>query len=261
MPTTIRCELKGKVAQVVLNRPSSRNAMNPEMVQELTRAFTELGAASDVQVIVLSGEGSTFCAGADLNAMRTAAEGPAERNIEDAERLAALFKALDAIPMVVVAAVKGAAFGGGIGLIACADSVLAEEGTVFAFSEVRLGLMPSIISPYVVRKIGFSAIQEMFLSGERFDASRAKELGLVHRIVPFGGLDAALHEKVEAFLAGAPEAQAEIKKLVRLVNGRQASDAAEETAQWLARRRASPEAREGILAFLEKRKPRWPSES
>jgi methylglutaconyl-CoA hydratase len=248
---------EGPVARAVLARPEARNALDGAMVRELRETIGTLSVQDDVRVIVLSGRGAVFCAGADLEWMQRVAGFTREENLADARDLLDLFEAIDLSPKAVVAAVQGAALGGGAGLLAVADVVVAAEGAQIGFTEARLGLVPAVISPYVLRKIGLASARELFLTGERFTASRAASLGLVHRVVPLAELDAAVDERVGELLQAAPGAIAAAKALLRGVGGRPVESVAELVCQVLADRRASAEAREGVLAFLEKRKPGW----
>jgi methylglutaconyl-CoA hydratase len=247
--------LDGPVAHVVLDRPEVRNAFDGAMVRELRDAVGAASARDDVRVIVLAGRGSVFCAGADLDWMRTVAGFTREENLADARALFDLYETIDRSPKAVVAAVQGAALGGGAGLVAVADVAVAEEGAQFGFTEVRLGLVPAVISPFVVRKVGLSAVRELFLTGERFSAARAAAIGLVHRIVPLGGLDAAVDERVGELRKAAPGALAAAKALVRAVAGRTPEAVRDLACETIAERRASPEAQEGLRAFLQKRGP------
>jgi methylglutaconyl-CoA hydratase len=249
--------LDGPVAHVVLDRPQARNALDGAMVRELRDAFGAVSARDDVRVIVLAGRGSVFCAGADLEWMRKAAGFTPEESLADARALFDLFETIDRSPKAVVVAVQGAALGGGVGLVAVADIAVAEEKAQLGFTEARLGLVPAVISPYVVRKIGLAAARELFLTGERFTAKRAAALGLVHRVVPPDELDAAVDERVGELLRAAPGAVAAAKALLRAVAGRPVESVSEIVCQALADRRASAEAQDGVLAFLEKRKPGW----
>ncbi len=201
----------GPVATIALARPEARNALNAALIGEITRCFEELAGDEGVRVVVLTGEGSSFCAGADIAYMRDAAGFSYDENLKDARRLADMFLALDDLPKPTVAKVRGAAIGGGVGLVAAADVAVAEAGTRFAFSEVRLGIAPATIAPFVVRKIGYSQARALFLTGERFDVHRARELGLVHEVVPEADLDAAVEKVVRQLLQGGPAAQAAIK--------------------------------------------------
>jgi methylglutaconyl-CoA hydratase len=250
------------VATVALARPDARNALNAELIGEIRRCMEELAEDGDVRVVVLTGEGDFFCAGADIGYMRDTAEFSYEENLEDARSLAAMFGAVEECPKPVVARIKGAAIGGGVGLVAAADVAVAEEGTVFAFSEVRLGISPATIAPFVLRKIGHSQVRALFLTGERFDAARAQAIGLVHEAVSEEDLDAAVQEKVEGLLAGGPEALAATKGLLRELRDAEAGEEATEiTARRIAELRVGSEGQEGLGAFLEKRKPAWREES
>lgn len=247
----------GVVANVALARPDTRNALNSALIEELTTCFEELAADDRVRVVVLTGEGRTFCAGADIGYMRDTARFSYEENLQDARRLAAMFRAVDECPKPVVAKVKGAAVGGGVGLVAAADIAVAAEGTKFAFSEVRLGIAPATIAPFVVRKIGYSHARALFLSGERFGAQRAREIGLVHEVVPEDGLDGAISAKVDALLAGGPRAQAAVKMLLREIEDLESLDALAQMSGVISGLRVGEEGQEGLGAFLEKREPHW----
>lgn len=251
--------LDGPVAHIVLDRPDLRNAFDGAMLRELHDAVGAASARDDVRVLVLAGRGAVFCAGADLEWMKKLAGFSREENLADAGALADLFETIDRSPKAVVAVVQGAALGGGAGLVAAADIAVAEEGAIFGFTEVRLGLVPSVISPYVVRKIGVAAARELFLTGERFTAARAAAIGLVQRVVKLGELDAAVDERVGELLQAAPGAVAAAKALVRGVAGRPIEDVRELTVETIAERRATVEGQEGLKAFLEKRKPDWAS--
>jgi methylglutaconyl-CoA hydratase len=245
------------VATVSLARPDARNALNAELIEELTRCMEELAEDAGVRVVVLTGEGDFFCAGADVGYMRDTANFSYEENIEDARKIAAMFGAVDECPKPVVARIRGAAIGGGVGLVAAADVAVAEEGAVFAFSEVRLGISPATIAPFVLRKIGQSQTRALFLTGERFDAVRAREIGLVHEVVAGDDFDAAVQEKVTGLLAGGPEALATTKTLLREIRDAAPSEATEIMARRIAELRTGEEGQEGLGAFLEKRDPGW----
>lgn len=249
--------LAGGVLTVSLNRPEQHNAMNPAIMSELTRVFTKLPGREDVRVVVLTGNGRSFCAGADLAFMRAAADYTFEQNVADGQAIFDLMLALDRCPQPVVGRINGAAIGGGAGLVSCCDIVVAVERATFAFSEARLGIVPAVISPFVLSRIGPSHARELFLTGERFDARRAQAIGLVHHVVAEGDLDAAVADRVAQLLLAAPGAQAAIKELIRAVAYRPKESARDYTAETIARRRASDEGREGMSAFLEKRKPWW----
>ncbi len=260
------------VARVTLDRPARRNALDGETIDALGAAFGSLAGepADSLRAVVLAGEGSVFCAGADVAWMRATIGLSREANEADGHRLAEMLAAIDACPVPVIARVHGAALGGGAGLCAVADVVVADAGTRFGFPEVRLGLVPATIAPYVVRRIGEGAARALFATGERIDAAEARRIGLVHRVVDgsgglgvldtgLGALDAAVEETLAAILAGGPEAVRAAKALVRDVAGRPAGDAGLRavTARLLAERRASAEAREGLAAFDARRPAGW----
>jgi methylglutaconyl-CoA hydratase len=247
----------GSVATVTLGRPEARNALNAALIGEVTRCFEELAEDESVRVVVLTGEGPTFCAGADVGYMRDTASFSYEENLEDARRLADMFLAVDDLPKPVVARVRGAAIGGGAGLVAAADLAVAEEEARFAFSEVRLGIAPATIAPFVVRKIGFSRARALFLTGERFGADLAREIGLVHEVVPEGELDAAVERVAAQLLQGGPAAQAAIKEALRQVEATEPMEALGIMTQLIAELRIGEEGQEGLGAFLEKREPFW----
>lgn len=245
------------VLTIALNRPEQHNAMNPALIAELTELFLGLEQRGDVRVVILTGHGRSFCAGADLSTMRAAADYDFSRNLADGQAIFDLMLAVDRCPMPVIGRVNGAAIGGGAGLVSCCDIVVAVERATFAFSEVRLGIVPAVISPFVLARIGPGAARELFLTGERFDAMHAYRIGLVHRVVAEEALDAAVAERVAALLLGAPQAQSAIKSLIREAAFRPKEALRDTTAELIARRRASDEGREGMSAFLEKRDPAW----
>jgi len=248
------------VATVTLARPDSHNALNATLIEELTRCFEEISDDDRVRVVVLAGEGCSFCAGADVGYMRETATFSYEENLEDARRLAMMFWTIDECPKPLVVRVQGAAMGGGAGLVAVADVVVADADARFAFSEVRLGIAPATIAPFVVRKVGVSHTRSLFVTGERFDADRAREIGLVHTAVPSGGLDAAVEEKVGELLDGGPVAQATIKALLRRLETTEPMEAPGLTARVISELRTGEEGQEGLAAFIEKREPRWRTE-
>ena len=242
----LRIERDGPVLRVTLARPERRNAFDAELIAELTAAFA---GAGDARAVLLAGEGPSFCAGADAEWMRSSAELSYDENVEDALRLLRLLEAIDGCPAPVVARVQGHALGGGAGLVACADVTVAAAEAVFAFSEVKLGLIPAVISPFVLAKIGPSAARRYFLTGERFDAATALRIGLVHEIA--ADLDPAVERIVAEIVTAGPEAVRAAKRLVRERPG------GPETARRIAERRAGAEGREGLSAFLEKRAPSY----
>ncbi len=256
----LRVEREDGVATVALNRPDARNSLNAGLIEEITRSMEGMVQDAGVRAVILTGEGDFFCAGADIGYMRDTANFSYEDNLEDARRLAAMFGAVDECPKPVLARIKGAAIDGGVGLAAAADVVVVEEGTVFAFSEVRLGISPATIAPFVMRKIGHSQTRALFLTGERFDAAQAQEIGLVHKVAERGDLDETVRKKVEGLLAGGPEALATTKALLRELGDAAPGEAPKITARRIAELRAGEEGQEGLGAFLEKRKPRWVEE-
>ena len=248
-------ETAGACVTVRLNRPDARNAMNDAMIQELIQVFTHMPAS--VRVIILTGTGGAFCSGADLAMMKASARYGAAENRADATRLAGLFKQVDEAPQVVIAKVNGTAMGGALGLIAACDLVAAVDAGRFAFSEVRLGLAPAVISPFVLAKIGISQARRFFVTGELFGAAQAEAMGLVHKVVAPEALDTAVQEWVDMVLKCGPQAVAAAKTLIRQMTTLPAPAAAAYAIDTIAQLRISPEAQEGLGAFLQKRKPSW----
>jgi methylglutaconyl-CoA hydratase len=234
-----------------------RNAFNEEFLLELTRCADVISADTTIRCVVLSGEGDVFSAGADLAWMSKMASYTHEENVRDANAAARMFAAFDTLPVPVIGEIRGAAFGGGAGLVAVCDIAVAETDAVFGFTEVKLGIVPALISPYVLAKIGRSAARELFLTGRRFNAQRALEIGLVHSVVPLTNLAVKVQEYVEEILSSGPEAISVAKALIPNVWSRLAPDAIGLTVEALAARRVSPEGQEGVRAFFEKRKARW----
>lgn len=247
----------GSVERLILNRADVRNAFNEVMIAELTTWAEAIAADTGVHVVVISGAGPTFCAGADLGWMAKTVEYTEVENVADAERASRMFAAIDQLPVPVIGRVHGAAIGGGAGLAAVCDVVVAEEHATFGFTEVKLGLIPAVISPFVLAKVGRSAARELFLTGRRFSAEHALNIGLVHTVVPPEHLDAAVDGVVRELLSAGPEAVAAIKRLIADVWDSDRREAATLTAAALATRRVSPEGQEGLRAFLQKRKPGW----
>jgi methylglutaconyl-CoA hydratase len=256
----LRVARRGGVATVTLDRPDVHNAFNAALIAELTRCFAALGAEPGVRAIVLTGAGQSFSAGADLTWMRQSLDLSAEENVADAERLAAMFETIDRCPRPVVARVNGAAFGGGVGLVAVCDIAVAAEGARFAFSETKLGIAPAVIAPFVVRKIGLSHARALFLTGARFDVARTREIGLVHDVVPADRLDAAVDEQLALLLSSGPEAVGAVKDLLAELPSLDPAAARRATTELIARLRTGAEGQEGIHAFLEKRKAAWVEE-
>jgi methylglutaconyl-CoA hydratase len=247
----------GAVEYLELNRPDVRNALNDQTIGELTRWAEAIAQDRSVRAVVLSGAGKVFCAGADLTWFRAMAGYTAEENLRDATAGARMFDLLDTLPCVLIGRIHGGALGGGSGLAAVCDIVVAAEDAVFGFTEVKLGIMPAMIAPYAVAKIGRSAARELFLTGRRFEARRAREIGLVHAVVPAVDLDARVKEYVTEVLSAGPDAIAEAKQLLREIWHRPPHDVQGLMAQSIAGRRSSPEAQEGMRAFLEKRRASW----
>jgi methylglutaconyl-CoA hydratase len=248
---------EGPVEHLVLTRPEVRNAFNDAMVSELTAWADAVAGNPAVRVVVLSGAGAHFCAGADIAWMRRQRSASEEENLEDARRLSLMLRRLNGLPVPLIARVHGAALAGGTGLVAVCDIVVAAETSVFGFTEVRLGIVPAVISPFAIAKIGVSAARELFLTGARIPAARAREIGLVHAIVAEDALDATVDGYVRDVLAGAPGAIAAAKALIERVAWQSAGDMSELTARLIARQRVSPDGQEGLSAFLEKRSPSW----
>jgi methylglutaconyl-CoA hydratase len=261
MFTTLEIELAGPVATIWMNRPDMHNAFDEILIAELTAACIALDDDNDVRVVVLAGRGKSFSAGADLNWMKRAANNGVDDNLNDARALARMLRVLAEMKKPTIARVQGAALGGGTGLTAACDIAVASSKAIFATSEVKFGIIPSAISPYVVRAIGARQAYRYFQSAERIDAARAREIGLVHEAVEPEQLDAKVQEIAAALIQGGPLAQAAAKDLIRAVDNKPINDnVVEDTAHRIARLRATPEARDGIAAFLDKRQPAWLAE-
>jgi methylglutaconyl-CoA hydratase len=257
MPTyihiTVERSHQDKIATITMRRPEVHNAFNQQLILDLMTAFTDLVTDTQLHAVVLTGEGSSFSAGADLNMMRESAVFTHEQNMDDAIRLADLFDTINNFPCPVVARVNGTAMGGGLGLIAVCDIVIAVESARLAFSEVKLGIAPAVISPYVVRKIGETHARVLFVTGERFTSTYAQQIGLVHIVTKPEDLDAAVGKTVSELLSGGPKAIRACKSLALNVGQMDHDSARTSTAETIARLRVSSEAQERLLAFLEKR--------
>lgn len=251
----LKLERNGPVARVLLSRPDVRNAFDAELIGRLRETFESLSKDASVRVVVLAGEGKTFCGGADVNWMKASLALSAEENREDARRMAGMYRTIDECPKLVVGLVQGAAMGGGTGLVACCDVAIAAPDAQFAFSEVKLGIVPAVISNFVLPKIGFSNARRYFLTGEIFRAPAAKEMGLVQVVTE--DLAKAFEELRPSLLAPGPNAVAEAKALLRTVARLNRDDAIAHCVSTIARVRTSAEGQEGLRAFLEKRKPSW----
>ncbi len=257
--TLLKFAVEGKVARVTLNRPEVHNAFNPTLIEELRRVFEEIARAGrdTIRAAVLAGEGRSFCAGADVNWMRESLDYDQGTNIADALRMARMFDTLDNCPVPLIGRIHGAALGGGVGLAAVCDGVIAAEGTTWGLSEVKLGIAPAVISPYVLRKIGMSHARALFLTGERFDTQRAVRIGLAHKVVAVEDLDSEVAKMCVEVLSSAPLGIERAKELIRSVPNMSHDEAMQLTAETIASLRVSPDGQEGLRAFLEKRKPGW----
>jgi methylglutaconyl-CoA hydratase len=256
--STVRIEYAGTTARVVMNRPEVRNAFNADLIVALRDAFEALGSDPAVRTIVLAGEGKAFSGGADVHWMRAALDLTEHENLVDAEAMAAMLKAINECPKPVIARVQGVALGGGSGLAAVADIVVAADDALFGFTEVKLGIIPAVISPFVLPKIGVSHARALFLTGERFSAAHARQIGLVHHVVPAQELDARIDAVLAEFRTSGPSAIAAAKQIIRTV---EAAPDAEHATAWttraIARQRTTPEGQEGLRAFLEHRVAAW----
>jgi methylglutaconyl-CoA hydratase len=253
MAESIRLVVSEGIARVTLARPEVRNAFNAETIEELHGVFTRITAADDVRAVVLAGEGKVFCGGADINWMRESLELSFDANVADAERMSDMFRAIDNCPKPVIGQIHGAALGGGAGLAAVCDIAIAADDAIFGFTEVKLGIIPAVISPFVLAKIGASHARALFLTGERFDARRAKHIGLVHEVVPAVEIGAAVVHCLEELFTAGPAAVRAAKMLIRRVVDNDYDDSRAITAHAIAQQRTDPEGQEGLRAFLERR--------
>jgi len=247
----------GGIVRVVLNRPEVRNAFNAELIGDLSDAFHALSADDGVRAVVLAGAGKSFCGGADVSWMRASLDLAADANVRDAERLSEMFYALDTCAKPVIGCVHGAALGGGAGLAAVCDVVLSSPDTIFGFTETKLGIIPAVISPFVLAKIGISAARALFLSGERFDAGRAERIGLIHEIVPLDELEQRIEAIEIEFATAGPGAISAAKRLIAQVAHTSYAESKALTARAIAAQRTSAEGQEGLRAFLEHRTAAW----
>lgn len=256
----LRIEKHDNVTRVWLGRPEVHNAFGQLLIEELGSAFETLDADPDTRVVVLAGDGPSFSAGADVNWMRDSISYSRQQNVDDATRLALMLEAIATCDKPVVCRVHGIAIGGALGLVSAADYVIAEEGTSFAFSEVKLGLVPAVISPFVLGRIGPGHARPLFVTGERFGTERAERIGLVHVVTEKGGLDAEVDRVVNELLTAAPDGIAITKHLIRDVAYQSPRTALVRTAETIATKRTDPEGQEGLSAFLDKRRPTWMDE-
>jgi methylglutaconyl-CoA hydratase len=254
----LKVDSEKHIARVTLDRPDVHNAFNDDLIKLVTEAFTELGRRDDIRVIILAGNGKSFCAGADLNWMKRMVQYSHDENLEDARALGRMFHAIAKCPKPVIARVHGAALGGGAGLTAACDMAVAVESAQFGFTEVKLGILPAVISPFVVARIGTARAREFFMTGERFLAPVALEIGLVQYVVAHEfALDALIESKIALILTSAPGAVAAAKELIFGVAARPLEMSLDYTAETIARVRTGEEAQAGMKAFLERQKPPW----
>jgi methylglutaconyl-CoA hydratase len=247
----------GVVEHLTLNRPDVRNAFNDELIAELASWAKTAATDERIRTVVLAGAGPVFCAGADVNWMQKTLERSEAENLADAEATAALFEALDTLPFPLVGRIHGAALGGGAGLAAVCDVAIAADDAIFGFTEARLGILPAVISPYAIAKIGVTHARHLFVTARRFSADEAHDIGLAHIVVPVSSLDETVERTVSEILSGGPRAVAAAKALIARVAGRPTNDVRTLTSSAIARQRVSPEGQEGLRAFLEKRSPAW----
>jgi methylglutaconyl-CoA hydratase len=259
METLARLDLErdGTVARVTLSRPDVRNAFNAELIAELTRIFRELDLRPKICAIVLAGEGKVFSAGADITWMRASLELSEEENRRDAEALSDMYRAIDRCSKPVIARVHGAAIAGASGLCAVSDIVISADDAVFGFTETKLGIIPAVISPFVIAKIGVSHARALFLTGERFGAQHALRIGLVHQIVPSSELDSAVEKILEELRSASPTAVTAAKRTLQAVQAASYEDTRAISARAISAQRVSAEGQEGLRAFLERRRPSW----
>lgn len=255
--TMVEVEREGPIARVWLNRPEQHNALSPELGAALADCFHVLAGDDSVRVAILGGRGLSFCAGADLTAMRVSANATFEENFAEAQRLGGFFATLADFPKPVVGRIHGGVYGGGVGLGCACDISVAADDAKFGITEVRLGIIPGLISPYLIRRMGDRQARELMLTGERFDAATALRVGLVHHVVPAAELDAKVNERAGELLKGGPHAQHRIKALLELWTDTTWEEYRAGLPRALAEIRSGDEARDGLAAFFEKRKPRW----
>ena len=253
--SNVTIQRRGPVSWITMNRPDKHNAFHPDLIRELRDAFLNEGANPQARVVVLAGEGASFSAGADLDWMKSQGQVSEEDNVRSSREMASLFSAIDSCPKPVVARVQGAALGGGSGLVCSVDIAVAGPKALFGFTEVRLGLLAAVISPFVVRRLGYSNTRAKLVTGERFKAEEAYRIGMVHHLAD--DLDAAVDKVVQELLQGSPQAQQASKELLAEIWDLPRDQQLEPTARAIAAARASSDGREGLSAFLEKRKPRW----
>jgi len=254
---TIKCEINRGIATVTLDRPEVHNAFNSELINELYECFTLLSEDKDIRVVVLTAKGKSFCAGADLNWMKSVVNYSYEQNLEESKKLAALMYLIFTFPIPVIGRINGSAIGGGVGLVSVCDILIAEENAKFGLSEVRLGLVPAVISPYVISRIGLAKARELFITGERIPSEEAQRIGLINYVVSKELLDTLVQDKATSILQSGPEAVKMAKQMILKPLLAQLKELNEYNASLIANLRLSAEGQEGMNAFLEKRKPCW----
>ena len=257
MAPLVELERDGAIARIWLNRPESHNALSAELGDALVAMFRSLHDDASCRVVVLGGRGPSFCAGADIGGMKASANATFEANLLEAKRLAGMFAAVAECPKPVVGRVHGGVYGGGVGFCCACDIVVASDDAKFGLTEVRLGILPAVISPYVIRRLGDRSARELMLTGERFDAATARAYGLVNHVIPATGLDAKVAERVDELLKGAPRAQTRIKELLVRWTESGWDEYRRSLPETLAHVRSGDEAKDGLVAFFEKRKPKW----
>ncbi len=257
MMNFIIVEKKQNYAEVFLNREEIHNAFNDELINELKTTFLDLEKDSNIRVVVLTGKGRSFCAGADLNWMKSMVDYSFEENKKDSENLESLFQVINSFKKPLIGKINGHALGGGVGLVSVCDYAITHEKAKFGFTEARLGLIPAVISPYVIRKIGESQARAWFLSGERFDASEAMRMNLIHQVTTLEEFEEKSKEVIDSFLQAAPNASMAAKRLITEVLGRRPEEVRDYTTSAIADKRTSEEGQEGMKAMLEKRKANW----
>ena len=254
--TTLKLTVnEDKVATVTLNRPDLHNAFNEVLIAELTKSFKDLGQDNEVRMVILTGSGKSFCAGADINWMKSMIGFSYKENIQDSQNLADMFKVINECPKPVIGRINGAAFGGGVGLTAVCDIAVAVESAKFSFSEVKLGIAPAVVSPYVLARIGPGNARKLFITGERFDANKAVEIGLIHQVTRVDELDESVNSMVKMLLSNSPNAVKEVKSLIANWSELDRERFRKFTVEMIAELRTSEEGKEGLQAFLDKRKP------
>lgn len=250
-------EKSGKVANITFNRPEIHNAFNSTVIREMAAVLTEIDQDSELRVVVLTGKGKSFCAGADMNWMKDVVEQPYEKNLAESNELSDLFDQIYSFRLPVIGKINGAAVGGGTGFVAACDIAIAIRSAKFSFSEVKIGLVPACIGPYVIKKMGEGKARELFITGERMPAERACEVGLINKVVDDDQLDTAVDELVESLLSSGPNAVTNAKKLISVLPLMSREEYKPYTAKLIADLRKSDEGQEGMNAFLNKRKPKW----